>query len=69
MDAAHQTSQFTMEIQLQLVKTTARLVHCFLAQAMNFECNGCLVEHPTQLKHECFMLSGEYHVKFCLDLA
>ena len=58
-----------MEIQVQLVKTTARHVHCFLAQAMNLECNGCLVDHPTQSNHECLMLSGEDYIRFCLDQA
>ena len=58
-----------MEAQLQLVKTTARHVRCFLDQAMDSECNGCLVNHPSQLQHECLMLDGEDHIRFCLDRA
>ena len=58
-----------MEAQLQLVKTTASHVRCFIDQAMNFECNGCLVDHPSQINHECLMLSGEDRIRFCLDRA
>ena len=58
-----------MECQLQLAQTTARHVHCFLDEAIEFECNGCSVEHPSQLQHECLMLSGEAHIRFCLDQA
>ena len=58
-----------MECQLQLVQTTARHVRCFLDQAMEFECNGCSVDHPSQLQHECLMLSGEDRIRFCLDQA
>ena len=58
-----------MEAQLQLVKTTASHVRCFIDQAMNFECNGCLADHPSQINHECLMLSGEDRIRFCLDRA
>ena len=40
MDVAYKPNQSTMEAQLQLVKTTARHVRCFLQQAMELECNG-----------------------------
>ena len=58
-----------MECQLQLVQTTARYVRCFLDEAMEFECNGCSVDHPSQLQHECIMLGGEDRIRFCLDQA
>ena len=58
-----------MECQLQLVQTTARHVCSFLEQAMKLQCNGCLVNHPSQLQHECLMLSGEDRVRFCLEQA
>ena len=58
-----------MECQLQLAQTTARHVHRLLDQAIEFKCDGCSVDHPSQLKHECLMLSGEAHIRFCLDQA
>ena len=58
-----------MECQLQLAQTTARHVHRFLDQAMEFKCNGCSVDHPSQPQHECLMLSGEARIRFCLDQA
>ena len=58
-----------METQLQLTQTTAHHVHCLFGQAMNFECNGCLVYHPSQINRECLMLCGEDRIRFCLDQA
>ena len=58
-----------MECQLQLVQTAARHVRCFLDETMEFECNGCSVDHPSQLQHECIMLGGEDRIRFCLDQA
>ena len=58
-----------MEAQMQLVRLAARHVHYFLDHAMNFECNGCSVDHPSQLQHECLMLDGEDRIRFCLDQA
>ena len=58
-----------MEIQLQFVQVTARVVRGILNDAMVKECNGCLVNHPSQIHHECLMLSGEDCIRFCLDRA
>ena len=58
-----------MECQLQLAQTTARHVHRLLDQAIEFKCDGCSVDHPSQLQHECLMLSGEAHIRFCVDQA
>ena len=58
-----------MEIQLKLVEATARHARYVLGEAVDMECNGCLVDHPSQLQHECVMLSGEDRIRFCLDRA
>ena len=55
-----------MEVQLQLVKATARHVRYFLGQAVDVQCNGCRVNHGSQLQHECVMLSGEDRIRFGL---
>ena len=46
MDVAYRPNQSTMEAQLQLVKKTAHRVCCFLQQALELECNGCVISHP-----------------------
>ena len=58
-----------MELQLKLVETAAHHVHHCLGEAMKVECNGCLVDHPSQIKHECVMLEGEEFIRFCLNKA
>ena len=58
-----------MEFQLQLVLAMARVVRTVLNEAMVKECNGCMVNHASQIHHECIMLSGEDRIRFCLDRA
>ena len=58
-----------MEIQLQLVQAMARVVRGILNEAMAIECNGCVVSHPSQIQHECLMLSGEARIRYCLGRA
>ena len=58
-----------MEFQLQLVLAMARVVRTVLNEAMVKECNGCMVNHASQIHHECLMLSGEDRIRFCLDRA
>ena len=69
VDEPYLTSQSTMECQLQLVQTTACHLRSFLERAMKLQCNGYLVNHPSQLQHECLILSGEDRIRFCLDQA
>ena len=42
-----------METQLQLVQAMAWIVRGILNDAMVKECNGCLVNHPSQIHPEC----------------
>ena len=59
-----------MEIQLQLVKATARRVKRLLDRAMQKECYGCEVSHPSQIQHQCVMIEDpEERIRFCLDRA
>ena len=58
-----------MEIELQLIRATARQVKHWLASAMTQECNGCFHDHPSQVQHECVMLEDEDRIRFCLNKA
>ena len=58
-----------METQLQLVQAMPRIVRGILNDAMVKECNGSLVNHPSQIHHECLMLSGEDRIRFSLARA
>ena len=58
-----------MEIQLQLVSAVARQLQPYLDHALRAQCNGCLVDHPSQYQHECIMLEGEDGIRYGLELA
>ena len=59
-----------MEIQVQFTIATARQVKKCLSIAMKEECNGCQIQHGSQLQHQCVMLEDEEErVRFCLDKA
>ena len=61
-------NHFIMEIQLQLFGAVARQLQPYLDHALRAQCNGCLVDHPSQYQHKCIMLEGEDGIRYGLEL-
>ena len=59
-----------MESHVQFTLATVRQVKQWLPLAIRKACNGCQIDHPSQLQHQCVMLEDdEERVRFCLDKA
>ena len=48
-----------MDIQDLMVKTVAAHVNQVLDAAMRARCNGCKIDHPSQMQHDCVMIEDK----------
>ena len=56
---------FLLESNFHQVYARA-LLNVFASSLMKM-CYGCVVDHPSQIHHECLMLSEEEKVQLCFD--
>ena len=56
---------FLLESNFHQVYARA-LLNVFASSLMKM-CYGCAVDHPSQIHHECLMLSEEEKVQLCFD--
>ena len=59
-DCATTTSVYKVNITIdypvnEMKKTLARHIACGVAELSKLRCNGCEIDHPSQLQHDCLL--------------
>ena len=56
-------------IQEKLLKCYAEEIACAISVLVVENCNGCIIDHPSQRQHPCLMMENEERLLIYFDIA
>ena len=56
-------------IQEKLLKCYAEEIACAISVLVVENCNGCIIDHPSQRQHPCLMMENEERLLMYFDIA
>ena len=56
-------------IQEKLLKCYAEEIACAISVLVVENCNGCIIDHPSQRQHPCLMMENEERLSMYFDIA
>ena len=56
-------------IQEKLLKCYAEEIACAISVLVVENCNGCIIDHPSQRQHPCLMMANEERLLMYFDIA